>query len=89
MSKKLINKQSKKHAEGECRFCGENDYTVLDCHRIHEGADGGRYEDENVVVTCANCHRKIHDGQIVIDRYYSSTNGRVLHYWIGDQEFFE
>lgn len=89
MVKKLINKKAKKKTEGQCFFCEEDDYAVLDCHRIVEGADGGEYTDFNTVVVCANCHRRIHDEQIVIDRKYFSTSGQyVLHYWEDGEEFW-
>ena len=87
--KKLIDKQAKKRADGECKFCGESDYAVLDVHRIVPGEEGGEYTEHNTVTVCACCHRRCHDGQIVIDRKYQSTKGVLLHYWIGDQEFWD
>lgn len=87
MRKKLINKVGKKKSEGKCCFCEEQDYAVLDCHRIMPGEEGGEYTDFNTVVTCSNCHRKVHDGQIVIDRKYFSTSGHwVLHFWQDGEE---
>jgi len=36
---------------------------------------------------CDICHCRIHDGQIVIDRKYSTTNAKwVLHYWEKGEE---
>lgn len=88
--KTLINKVAKKKYEKKCYFCGEEDYSVLDCHRIVPSEEGGKYTDFNTIVACSNCHRKIHSGQIKIDRKYSSTSGRwVLHYWIDGQEKWE
>ena len=88
--KELINKQHKKLSQGKCQFCDETDYAVLDVHRIVEGQDGGRYTDFNTVVACACCHRRIHDGQIVIDRKYSTTGGfQLLHYWENGEERWE
>ena len=82
MRKKLINKVAKKKFEGRCCLCGIDDYAVLDCHRIVPGEDDGIYSEHNCIVTCANCHRRIHDGQIVIDRkYYSSSGKCILHLW--------
>lgn len=75
---KLINKQAFKAAEGKCRLCGEPDYATLDVHRIIEGNAGGKYEEHNSVVLCSNCHRKVHDKQIIIDRYYLCSNGKHL-----------
>lgn len=84
---KLINKKETKEIAGECFFCGEDDYAVLDCHRIVEGQDGGRYVDHNVLVVCSNCHRRCHDGQLVIDRKYNTTGGfQLLHYWENGKE---
>lgn len=88
--KTLINKQYKKKQEGKCYFCKESDYAVLDCHRIIEGQDGGKYTAHNTVVTCSNCHRRIHDGQIVIDRKYFSTSGKwILHFFENGEEKWE
>lgn len=79
--RKLINKSAKKKSDGNCKFCGEKEYCVLDAHRITPGEDGGRYENLNVVTCCANCHRKIHEGKIKVDRMYPSTKGWLLHYF--------
>jgi len=88
--KKLIDKKSKKRLEGKCYFCDIDDYALLDCHRIVPGEEGGEYTDYNTVVTCSNCHRRVHDGQIVIDRKYFSTSGKwILHYWEDGVEKWE
>jgi RNA polymerase subunit RPABC4/transcription elongation factor Spt4 len=86
--KMLINKQAKKHFEGKCFFCGLDDYACLNCHRIVPGEEKGIYSDFNTLVVCANCHNKIHDGQIIIDRKYNSTNARgwTLHFWESGEE---
>ena len=79
--KKLINKVHKKQAEKRCKFCGTDEYCTLDVHRIVPGEKGGEYVELNTVVACGNCHRKVHDGKIKIDRKYYSTAGWVLHYF--------
>ena len=84
----IIDKKQNKLAAGKCRICGESDYALLDNHRIIEGAKGGKYIAQNVVVLCANCHRRTHDGQIIIDRYYLSTAGMVLRVIIDGEERF-
>lgn len=88
MARKLIDKKIKKRTEKKCHFCPNNDYAVLHCHRIIPGEDGGRYVDHNVIVCCANCHNRIHDGQIIIDRKYLSTKGVVLHFWENGEEYW-
>lgn len=82
----MINKQARKRSEGKCYLCGENDYSLLDVHRIVEGKNGGRYTEHNTVVLCANCHRRTHYGALTIHRWYNSTNGRVLHYTENGEE---
>ncbi len=85
-----MDKKAKKKADKQCYFCGNDDYSLLDLHRIIEGKDGGEYNHYNTIVCCCLCHRKIHAGSIKIDRKYYSTKGRwVLHYWIGEEEYWE
>lgn len=87
MSKK-INKIVKKKFDKKCYFCDESNYDLLDVHRIVPGEEGGVYTEFNSVTVCANHHRLIHSGVIKIDRKYQSTKGMVLHYWIGDKEYW-
>jgi hypothetical protein len=85
MSTKYTLKRRQKLLDGRCLLCGEADPAVLNGHCIVPGEDGGRYSSRNVVTLCANCHRKTHDGQIVIDRFYLSTGGYLLHCWVGGE----
>lgn len=80
-NKKLINKKIKKLIDKKCKFCGESEYCTLQVHRIIYGSEGGIYSDHNTVTTCSNCHNKIHDNKIKIDRKYLSTKGWILHYF--------
>jgi 5-methylcytosine-specific restriction endonuclease McrA len=73
-----INKKQKKLTAGECLFCGTDDYSVLDVHRIVPGEEGGVYSEFNTVVACSNCHRKVHAGLIKIIGKHFSTAGRYL-----------
>jgi 5-methylcytosine-specific restriction endonuclease McrA len=82
--KKTINKSHKKQVDKRCKFCGGDEYCTLDVHRIVPGAAGGKYTEHNTVTACSNCHRKIHEGKIKIDRKYPSTMGWVLHYFSED-----
>lgn len=80
-NKKPSRQQCRKLFDGECFFCGEKDYDLLDCHRIYEGADGGTYHWLNSLTACSNCHRKCHSGRIQVHGRYLCTNGRyVVHY---------
>ena len=73
VNKKILKKTSK------CKICGENDYTVLDVHRILNGCDGGKYTISNSVICCCKCHRKIHANKIQILKWVNSTAGRKLY----------
>jgi hypothetical protein len=79
--KKIINKVHRKKSEKRCYFCKTEEYCTLDVHRIIPGSEGGQYELLNTVVCCSNCHRKIHEGKIKVDRKYPSTSGWILHYF--------
>lgn len=82
-----FNKKIKKLSDGCCFFCKEANYALLDCHRIVEGS---KYEHGNTVTLCANCHRRVHAGEITIDRRYLRSDGKwVLHYWKDNKEFYE
>jgi len=78
--KSLIDKKTYKLSKGECKICGEKDPAVLDVHRIVPGSNGGKYTQSNSVCLCCKCHRKVHDNQITIYKYYLSSSGlKVLH----------
>lgn len=73
---------------GGCRFCGETTESVLDEHHIIFQSKGGLDIPGNRVFACSNCHRKVHAGLIVIDRWYSTTSGDRLHCWLEGRECY-
>ena len=77
-NKPFISKKSFKRRASACHICGEDDYDLLDTHRIKWG---GKYCESNCVCLCTACHRKVHTRKIKIDRWYESTEGRVLHFF--------
>ena len=73
-----------------CFFCKEDNYNLLDSHRIISGEENGKYIWDNVVTVCSNCHRKIHSGEINIEKKYRCTNGGfVIKYMINGFEYWE
>lgn len=85
--KKYSKKQILKLYRKTCFFCGENNYNLLDVHRIIEG---GKYYPMNSIVACCRCHRLIHqDKSILIDRKYLSTKGIVVHFWKDKIEYWK
>jgi len=88
--KKLINKLNFKRSAGKCYFCPVNEYALLDVHRIVPGEKEGEYTDFNSLCVCCNCHRRIHNEQIKIDRKYKTSSGRtILHFWDNGIEKWE
>ncbi len=80
-------KQINKKIDGKCYFCGEDDYDLLDSHRIIPGSEGGKYTEYNTLTTCATCHRKCHSGRIKIEgRHYSTAGRYILHYFEDGEE---
>lgn len=84
-----MNKKHKKLSDRKCYICGEEEYTLLDVHRIVPGEKGGKYTHHNTVTLCCACHRLVHADKIIIDRWYMSTGGRVLHYFAEDKEYWK
>lgn len=80
-----MNKQQYKKYIGKCYFCAENNIKLLDCHRILEGADGGKYTRRNTIVCCALCHRKVTVGLIKTHRKYLMSNGLWILHWTDEQ----
>jgi hypothetical protein len=72
----------------KCFFCGEENYSLLDAHRI---MPRGVYHFKTVLCCCANCHRKCHSKNIIVeDRKYTTTLGEnIIHYWENGQEFWK
>jgi len=86
---KLTAQQKFKRLAKKCHFCGEDDYNLLDAHRIVPGPEGGKYTESNVAVTCASCHRKCHSGRIqILGRYFCSNGQHVFHYLEDGEEKF-
>jgi hypothetical protein len=80
-NKKISNKKIYKLSAKECKICGENDYCLLNVHRIIAGEHGGKYTVYNSICLCVRCHTLVHDGQIKIIGIFDSTAGKLLHYF--------
>ena len=87
MGKRHSFQEVKKRVFGRCFFCGEDNYALLDVHRIQPGAEKGKYTNFNTLTTCCKCHRLIHSGSIIIDRKYPTTKGTpIVHFWENGEE---
>ncbi len=78
--KRYSRQQIAKLSRKKCYFCEEENYDLLDAHRIIPGEQGGKYNDHNILVLCSNCHRKTHSGSLQILGKFMSTRGWVIRY---------
>ena len=69
-----------------CEICGETNRAVLHKHHIIPRTHPDTYhQDSNLAIICANCHNKVHDGQIKVIDVFPSTKlpyARTLVYEI-------
>lgn len=49
-----------------CLLCGW-DKAECDRHRIIPGEKGGKYEENNIISVCPNCHRLLHRGLLELN----------------------
>ena len=70
----MVSRKIQKLIPVVCEICGENNASVLHKHHIVERTDPNTTNHNfNLAVICANCHSKVHDGQIKIIGLYPST----------------
>ncbi len=58
----MVRKRIFQESNSRCAICENADIAVLDIHHIVSVKDGGADAPENLVVLCANCHRKVTHG---------------------------
>jgi len=85
---RVRHQTARKKLDGKCFFCPETDVALLDCHRIVPGEQGGRYQWANTLTLCANCHRKVHAGTIVVVARRQSTGGTYIQCRIDGEDKF-
>ncbi len=72
----------------QCVHCGESDHRCLEAHHI-----AGRAYDEQTVVMCRNCHRKLSDSQKDHPPKVSEKDPSLLecigHFLLGLADLFE
>lgn len=54
---------------------------LVEIHHISFKVDDGKDTPENLIPLCCNCHTKVHEELIKLDRWYFSTRGWVFHYF--------
>jgi len=61
----------------KCEIC-ELENIRLHRHHIQSKSKGGKNNSNNLCYLCPNCHTKTHDGDIIIEGKFDSTNGKIL-----------
>ena len=74
--RKLLNKSGKE----KCEIC--NEQTFLEQHHIRGRKIPNANCEYNLANICANCHKKVHRGVVIIEDRLMTTNGPELiwHY---------
>ena len=76
MIPKRLRKIKNSSGIANCTIC--NVKTFLVEHHINGKKIPNYDEDWNRTSICDNCHRLIHEGQIIIEGWFTTTNGRKL-----------
>lgn len=56
-----------------CQLCGKK-HTLLEVHHIIWRSRGGSDDEDNLITLCHDCHSKIHDGSLTIDKKTRKLN---------------
>ena len=56
-----------------CQCCGKKN-TRLEVHHIIYRSQGGTDDENNLITLCEDCHSKVHDGKLIIDKKPKKMN---------------
>jgi hypothetical protein len=71
-----IQRKINESGEKECDICGNKE--ILEIHHIQGKKIYKPNRQSNLANICSNCHTKIHYGQVIIEKWVDSTEGRIL-----------
>ena len=77
MSKKTRKKQNRSGNE-ICSIC--KNHSILICHHINGRDIEDANKSWNLVNICDTCHRKIHEGILIIEKWAMTSSGMEL-FW--------
>jgi len=69
-----------------CSLCKEKN--ILICHHIKGRDIPNANHPSNLVNLCDNCHRKVHEGKIILEGWFKSTKGIELIWHYKNEESF-
>jgi len=81
-SRRKINRTGK----AKCELCPNT--VFLEQHHIRGRKILKANHPSNLVNICPNCHTKVHYGEIVIEKWASTTSGRELIWHLKGEESF-
>jgi 5-methylcytosine-specific restriction endonuclease McrA len=62
-----VQKRLFAESKNRCGFCGEPEISTLIIHHIEEYASVKQHDPANMIVLCANCHARTHQGTLPKD----------------------
>lgn len=74
--KKRIRKSKNSSGKGECQICFRRDF--LEIHHINGRKIPNSEMSFNLVDICGCCHTAIHMGEIIVEGYISTLDGKEL-----------
>ena len=82
--KKAARRARNRSGKFPCDICGKNN--ILDEHHI-EGRTAGNGTN-NLTAICQTCHRRVHEGEVIIEGWFETTGGRTLFHYVKDEKSF-
>lgn len=74
-------------AKKKCEIC-EVRGPMLDRHHIIPRTDPRSTDlDSNLAIICANCHRRVHANEVIIEGVFRTTMGRKLFFHEAGQRY--
>lgn len=82
--KKWIRKKLNRSGKEKCPICLNNEILVE--HHIHGRKIDDAEASWNKAYICDNCHRKLHEGIIVLEDWVSTTEGLKLAWHLREEK---
>jgi uncharacterized protein YlaI len=61
----------------KCEIC-KKEHSIIVRHHIQSRSKNGSDHPSNIAHLCPNCHADVHNGIIVIEGRFNSTDGNIL-----------
>lgn len=81
-----IRKKMNRSGNIECNICGNKEILII--HHILGRKIRNHNHPSNIANLCSNCHRKCHEGLIIIEGWLKTSNGLQLFWHSVEEESF-